>query len=88
VDRLVVGKIIEGLKSFPNHNVMILPDHYTPISVKTHTSDPVPFCIFSSDGQPHLKENVNHFDEETANKSGFNFPDGQKLMAFFLKKEV
>lgn len=86
VDRLVVGRIIEGLKKFPNHNIMILPDHYTPISVKTHTSEPVPFCIFSSDNQPHLKENINHFDEETANKSSFDFPEGHKLMAFFLKK--
>ncbi|MGA1842453.1 MAG: cofactor-independent phosphoglycerate mutase [bacterium] len=88
VDRLVVGKIIDGLKKFPNHNIMILPDHYTPVSVKTHTSEPVPFCIFSSYGQHHLKENIDHFDEETAGKSGLSFPDGQKLMAFFLKRDV
>ena len=79
---------MDGLKKFPNHSIMILPDHYTPVSVKTHTSEPVPFCIFSSYGQPHLKEDVDHFDEETAGKSGLNFPDGQKLMAFFLKLMV
>lgn len=85
VDRLVIGKIIQGLKSFPMHHIMVLPDHYTPISKRTHTGEPVPFCIYSSDGQPSSEANTICFDEPTANKSALRFFKGPELMAFFLK---
>ena len=85
VDRLVVGKIIQGLKTVPSHHIMVLPDHFTPISMRTHTREPVPFCIYSSDGQPSSEANTTHFDEPTANKSVLRFFNGPELMAFFLK---
>jgi len=87
VDRLVVGKIMEGLKDFPNHHIMVLPDHFTPISVRTHTNEPVPFCIYSTDGFPSVESRAEHFDEQTAHVSGFVFSNGEELMNFFLKKE-
>ena len=87
VDRHIVGRILDGLKRYPSHHVMVLPDHYTPISVRTHTSEPVPFCIYSSDGRQQDEGHVAHFDEETAGKSGCSFSNGEQLMAFFLKKD-
>ncbi|MGA1794458.1 MAG: cofactor-independent phosphoglycerate mutase [bacterium] len=87
VDRLIVGRILEGLKRFPRHHVMVLPDHYTPISVRTHTSEPVPFCIYTSEGRQQGQGQAAQFDEETAGKSGRSFSNGQELMAFFLKKD-
>lgn len=87
VDRLIVGRILEGLKRFPSHHVMVLPDHYTPISVRTHTNEPVPFCIYSSDRRGQGQGRAACFDEETAGKSGRSFSNGQELMAFFLKKD-
>jgi 2,3-bisphosphoglycerate-independent phosphoglycerate mutase len=49
IDREVVGPIKEALdRQHLDYRMMILPDHYTPISVRTHTSEPVPFMIYDS----------------------------------------
>ena len=47
-DSKVVKTVLEGLEQFGEYKVMVLPDHRTPISKKTHTSEPVPFAFFSS----------------------------------------
>ena len=48
-DSKVVGTILEGIdKMSEKCNVLVLPDHPTPIAVRTHTPDPVPFVIYPS----------------------------------------
>ncbi|MFH0974811.1 MAG: cofactor-independent phosphoglycerate mutase [Spirochaetota bacterium] len=47
-DSKVVGRVIYGLKSYPDYCVLVMPDHPTPIVIRTHSSDDVPFCIYSS----------------------------------------
>ena len=48
-DKLVVGRILEyALESDEDITILVMPDHPTPISIKTHTSDPVPFAIYST----------------------------------------
>ena len=56
---------------------MILPDHPTPIRLRTHTITPVPFMIYSS-----TKENVgvDNFNEDSASLSGRYIADGFTLM--------
>ena len=45
-DRLVVGEFLKGAEGFRKDlRVLITPDHATPISTKTHNSDPVPFAL-------------------------------------------
>ena len=44
-DRYVVGAVWNHLKITDDYRIMVLPDHATPISVKTHVSDPVPFVM-------------------------------------------
>mgnify|MGYP000032263818 CR=1 FL=1 len=63
-DALVVGKMLQGLEQeFADFKVLVLPDHYTPVSLRTHTREPVPFAIFSSP-QAHAQAHAqNHFDE-------------------------
>ena len=46
IDHDVFGEILAQLDHFPALRIMLLPDHPTPVSLKTHTSDPVPFMIF------------------------------------------
>jgi 2,3-bisphosphoglycerate-independent phosphoglycerate mutase len=49
IDEQVVGRLLQGLKEMgEDYRMLILPDHPTPISIKTHTADPVPFMIFDS----------------------------------------
>lgn len=47
-DARVVGPVLEGMKRFDDYVILMMPDHPTPLSIRTHTSDPVPFCITGS----------------------------------------
>jgi len=42
----VVGAILKRFKDSKDVRIMVLPDHPTPISLRTHTDEPVPFAIF------------------------------------------
>ena len=42
--------------------ILVVPDHRTPVRIRTHSSDPVPFVIFSSKNQGYVNES-NRFDE-------------------------
>ena len=83
-DRLVVGTVLEGLKSFDEYRVLILPDHATPISIKTHSEEPVPFVIFDSRNR---RENKGiGFDETITERDDIlSFEEGHKLMDYFIK---
>ena len=52
-DRYVVGIILKAVRAtgYPDIRILVLPDHPTPIRVMTHTSDSVPFAIYSSKGK-------------------------------------
>lgn len=81
-DRLVVGVILGGMKNLGPHRVLVAPDHLTPISVKTHVADAVPFVIHSSN-DPETRPQS--FDEQTAKESSLHFAEGWRLMEYFLK---
>ncbi|MGL4369605.1 MAG: cofactor-independent phosphoglycerate mutase, partial [Spirochaetota bacterium] len=49
-DAKVVGPVLDGLSRFSDYTVLLMPDHPTPIRLKTHSSDPVPFIIYRSTG--------------------------------------
>ncbi len=48
-DEKVVGTILRGLDTHDEWTVLLMPDHATPVAIKTHSSDPVPFVEISSD---------------------------------------
>lgn len=47
-DERVVGPVLAGLAEMVPHRVLLATDHYTPLEVKTHTPDPVPYAIWDS----------------------------------------
>ncbi len=47
-DRQVVGPVLDGLAGLGPHRVLLATDHYTPLEVKTHTAEPVPYVIWDS----------------------------------------
>jgi 2,3-bisphosphoglycerate-independent phosphoglycerate mutase len=83
-DALVVGSIIRGAKEFDEYRILLLPDHPTPIEVRTHTDEPVPFVIFDS---RHKQDNGDvTFDENILQRAEIvRIEEGYKLMEFFLK---
>ena len=82
IDREVIGPIKEALdRQGFDYKMMILPDHYTPVSARTHTSEPVPFMIYDSSRKAYNK--LERFDEFSAKKTGLYFKEGYKLLDHF-----
>ncbi|MFB3765562.1 MAG: cofactor-independent phosphoglycerate mutase [Methanotrichaceae archaeon] len=83
LDQRVVGPMVEGLKSSGGDwRVLLLPDHATPISVKTHTRDPVPFAIMGGGIKP---DGVQSFDEKEAKWGGFGVVEATELIGIMVK---
>lgn len=76
-DKFVVGTIWEEFKEREDFRIMVLPDHATPISVRTHTTDPVPFAIC---GQGIDTDGACVFTERAAKTSEVVFKEGHALM--------
>ena len=75
---MVVGPVIEGLeKSGEDWRILLLPDHATPISIKTHSRDPVPFVIMGSGIEP---DGLDRFDEQSAEQGGYGRVDATALV--------
>ena len=85
IDAEILAPVSEYLASTGDaYRIMVLPDHPTPIRLRTHTIDPVPFLIYSSDRE---KDGVSTFNEETAAAKHFYLPDGYRLMELLLDPE-
>ena len=78
IDEKILKPVYEYLKECgENFRIMILPDHPTPVRLRTHTIDPVPFMIYSSEAQ---KDGVSLFCEDSARATGLYIPHGHTLM--------
>jgi len=82
-DEKVVGTICRGMEHRGDHRIMVLPDHPTPLELKTHTDDPVPFVIY--DSTKKRLSGTRGFNEQTAVESGIVIDEGYKLMERFLR---
>ncbi len=78
IDKLVVKPIIEA---FPDINMLIMPDHPTPIAIKTHCSQAVPFVMKRSG----VKVKGTVYDEKHAKSTGVYIEKGYTLMDKFIK---
>lgn len=86
LDALVVGPVMEGMKKFDEYRILLLPDHPTPVEIRTHTADPVPFALFDSRS---MKKNgdVNFSEDILQRNDILVFEQGYTLMDYFLKNE-
>ena len=82
IDQKVLAPLIEALKAYGEYRIMILPDHPTPLALRTHTNDPVPYLIYDSRVR---KNGVDCFCEETAKQTGIYVPTGHTLIDKFIK---
>jgi 2,3-bisphosphoglycerate-independent phosphoglycerate mutase len=84
-DEFIVGNIIHGMKQFDEYRIMVLPDHPTPLEIRTHSNEPVPFVIY--DNSRELKGEAVCYNERIAyRKEALVFKEGYRLMDYFLKK--
>ena len=77
LDKRLVGRILERAEGC---KIAVLPDHPTPISVRTHTPDPVPFAIYSAD----MSGDKLAFDERSAKKGSLKSIAGEQFMRLLL----
>lgn len=84
IDEKILAPLVKELKGMGDFAVMVLPDHPTPLAIKTHCSDPVPYLLYRSND---LKESgVSVFDEESAKNTGVYLEEGYTLMNRFLSE--
>lgn len=82
IDSQVLGYMLPELdKKYDDYKIMILPDHPTPLALKTHVSDPVPFLIYQKSKEV---SGVDSFNEETAKSTGLFIEKGPSLMDYFI----
>ena len=83
VDGRVVARITEAMdQSGEDYRLMILPDHPTPICVRTHTSEPIPYLIYDS---RKAIDGIHTYNEKEAAKSTCIWKDGHRLIDHFLE---
>ncbi|MEE9564137.1 MAG: hypothetical protein V3V63_00300, partial [Candidatus Hydrothermarchaeaceae archaeon] len=78
-DEQVLGPLLNSDKEF---TIAVLPDHLTPLKIKTHARDPVPFAVCSP------KESTGdgtRFDEFSAKNGSVGLLEGEEFMRFLLK---
>ena len=84
IDSEIVGPIKKKLdESGEDYRILVMPDHPTPIRLRTHTADPVPYILFDSTQQ--LKR-IARFSEAEATAAGNYMPDGYLLLDRLIKK--
>lgn len=85
IDELVLGTILEKIGEFGDYKIAILPDHPTPIDLRTHTLDEVPITIYSS--LEDDIDDVDKYDEESVKKGSLNHMIGHNLINFLINDE-
>lgn len=86
IDRKVVAFLKEELeKRGIDYRMLIMPDHPTPIKLKTHVSDPVPYIIYDSTRETDTNAGL-AYTEENGRKTGIYIDPGYELMNRFLQK--
>lgn len=76
IDSKILGQIIDNV-NMEELTIAVLPDHFTPVSVKTHTSEPVPYVLYS----PRLKpDDVYSYDEFSAKNGSLGIDKGYNLI--------
>jgi 2,3-bisphosphoglycerate-independent phosphoglycerate mutase len=80
IDREVMGRLLAWKKD--DLKVLVMPDHPTPIKLKTHCAEPVPFLIWGKGvkGKGGLR-----FTEPEASKAGLSVEPGYKIMERFIR---
>ena len=82
IDYRILGKLLDELPGFDDYSVAILPDHPTPITLKTHTSDPVPYSMCST---ADSSDDILKYDEYSASKGSMGIKPGYKFIKNFIK---
>lgn len=84
LDGRLLARLLEGLEAMGEEFALgLLADHATPVRVRMHTSDPVPFAVYTFPVRPGRLKPAGRFDELSASRTGFRL-EAPQFMSFFL----
>lgn len=84
IDEKIVKPVMDYIKSTgEDYKVLIMPDHPTPIALKTHVMDPVPFVMYNSRNEV---KGIEKYNEDNCKNTGLHITEGYKLMKKFIEE--
>ena len=83
IDKRLLGRLLEKIKG--DYRILVMPDHPTPIRIKTHTSKPVPFILF---GEGIKSGNIIRYSEKEAKKSKIFIEEGYKIINLLFQRKI
>lgn len=85
IDEKIIGPVTERLsKQGQDFRMLVLPDHPTPICVRTHTADPVPYLLYDSTKNV---QGAASYDEKHGMKSKIREEEGHRLIGHLFEGE-
>lgn len=86
IDQDIVGSLLKGLEEAgEDYSILVMPDHPTPISIKTHISDPIPYLLYCSTDV--TDSGIDTYTEKTGKSTGVYVEPGYLLMQQLLKNK-
>ncbi|MCK5039807.1 MAG: cofactor-independent phosphoglycerate mutase [Candidatus Aenigmarchaeota archaeon] len=83
-DKRLIGRVLEKLKDIDEDvKIAVMPDHYTPVKIKTHVGEPVPFIIAGTDVEADA---VEKYDENNILQGSYGLLKGDEFIKTFLSK--
>ncbi len=85
IDQYIIGTVVDGMyQAGEDFKLLVLPDHPTPVNIRTHTADPVPYLIYDSRQDLEGKKGYN---EVTAKETGRVVEEGYTLISHLFEEE-
>lgn len=83
LDQRIIRKVKEALDASEEaYRMLILPDHPTPVEVRTHTGEPVPYLLYDSTME---QEHDWQYSEKCAKESGIDRKEGHELIDYLFR---
>jgi len=85
IDRLILGTVLNHFNLEDDVRILVLPDHPTPVKLRTHTGDPVGFIMA---GKGIAPDGSTKYDESSTKTQGLKFKSGEELINYFFKHNI
>jgi 2,3-bisphosphoglycerate-independent phosphoglycerate mutase len=86
IDAELLAPLLQGLRDMGDFRLLIMPDHPTPLHLRTHTREPVPFLLYDSRRDQSVPGQAGRFSEATARATGLYLPKADRLMGQLLER--
>lgn len=82
IDKHIVGPVYEAIQTYEEWRILVMPDHPTPVEIRSHLGEPVPFAMAGTGVKGVLHK---PFCERHSFEAGFEIDPGCDMMEYFLK---